>query len=142
MIAELAKLGPLVAGVTKQLSLQTVAGLAGRLLWKTAPRIDHLFESAKHQLAAASRNIGLLWAEYELGRMEKLKLLITYWGFRKTIRGLIGDGVNGWSFDRRINRGTSKDRIAQGGQVKRRFDDPSLVILVSRQVCLCHVNDN
>ena len=116
-----------------QINVMAIAAL----LWKAAPRVDHLFEASKPRLAEASRNIGILWAEYEMGRIKKLALLITHYGLTKTMRGLLGVGVDGWKFERRINRGTWKNRVQSGDLRQRRFDDPSVVMLVSRRVCLC-----
>jgi hypothetical protein len=133
MTAELMSLGH-YASYASQINFVAVVVF----LWKTAPRIDHLFESSKLHLAEASGNIGLLWAECELGKMKKLALLFTHYGVKKTMRGLLGAGIDGWKFERRINRGTWKDRIVHGDVRQRRFDDPSVVMLVSRRVCLCN----
>ena len=121
----------LIANYASQINLVAMVAF----LWKAAPRVDHLFEASKPRLAEASRNIGILWAEYEIGRIRKFALLINHYGLRKTIRGLLGVGVDGWKFERRISRGTWKDRRIVHGDVlrQRRFDDPSVVILVERE---------
>lgn len=118
-----------------QINVMAIAAL----LWKAAPRVDHLFEASKPRLAEASRNIGILWAEYEIGRIRKFALLINHYGWKKTVRGLLGVGVDGWKFERRMNRGTWQNRAYQSGDLRqRRFDDPSVVSLVARRACLCN----
>lgn len=119
-----------------QINVMAIAAL----LWKTAPRVDHLFEASKPRLAEASRNIGILWAEYEMGRIRKLALLITHYGLTKTMRGLLGVGVDGWKFERRISRGTWKNRVQSGDLRQRRFDDPTVVMLISRRASLCNAS--
>jgi hypothetical protein len=138
MSTELLKLGHVVAGLINHIHVNVLAGI-GLVLWKVAPRIDHLFESLKHSVAETSGNLGFLWAESELGRVKKLVLLIYYSGFRRTMRGLLGETLNGWHFERRSRRGTSRDRMTQGEDARqRRFDDPSIVMLISRRVCFCN----
>jgi hypothetical protein len=134
MSAEIIRLGHIVASSISHVSLQTVAGV-GLVIWKAASRVDHLFESSKLRLAEAFRNIGLLWAECEIGRMKKFALLINHYGLSRTVRGLLGVGTDGWTFERRINRGTWRNRAVQSGELRqRRFDDPGIVMLVSRVV--------
>ena len=129
----LIRLTQIVVGFTSHVSFQAVAG-ASLVFWKVAPRVDHLFESTKLRLAEASGNIGLLWAECEIGRLKKFALLISHCGLRKTIRGLLGVGVDNWKFERRINRGTWKNRASQSGELRqRRFDDSTVVMLVARE---------
>jgi len=74
-------------------------------------------------------------AECEIGRMKKLAVLINHYGLRKTIRGLLGARADGWKFERRINRGTWRNRAIQSGDLRqRRFDDPGIVMPGSRVV--------
>jgi hypothetical protein len=79
MTAELHRLAHLFASYASQINIVAIA----LFIWKTAPRIDHFFESSKLRLAERSRNLTLLWAECELGRIKKLALLVKHHGLRK-----------------------------------------------------------
>ena len=103
----------------------------------TIMKLDALFEVSKMRLARKSGDISLLWGEYNLGKLGKLSALIRYEGLLKTLQ-VLGVGSTSqatWKVERRVQRGTRKDRLgADEDDFGRRFDDAGLVRAICRDL--------
>jgi hypothetical protein len=100
-------------------------------------RINRVFESLKSTLAQVSGDPNYLWAEYDLGILRKLFVLIRLTGTRRTLLAVARDEAsercNHWKgIEHRSHRGTYRDRVPPGDRIhKRRFtDDPRLLISI------------
>jgi hypothetical protein len=117
-----------------------VLGLAGVMIYRLIRiycRINRVFESSKSTLAHVSGDPNYLWAEYDLGILRKLFVLIRLIGTRRTLLAVARDEAsercNRWKgIEHRSRRGTHRDRAVPGdGVLKRRFtDDPGLLISI------------
>jgi hypothetical protein len=126
-----------------------VLGLAGVIIYRLIRiycRINRVFESLKSTLAHVSGDPNYLWAEYDLGVLRKLLVLIRLIGTRRTLIAVARDEAskrcNRWKgIEHRSRRGTHRDRATPGDTVyERRFtDDPGLVkSIVGRPSSLRH----
>jgi hypothetical protein len=119
-----------------------VLGLAGVIIYRFIRiycRINRVFESSKSALAQVSGDPNYLWAEYDLGILRKLLVLIRLMGTRRTLLAVARDEAsercNRWKgIEHRSRRGTYRDRAAPGDRViKRRFtDDPGVLLSIRR----------
>ena len=117
-----------------------ILGLAGVIVYRLIRiycRINRVFESSKSTLAQVSGDPNYLWAEYNLGILRKLLVLIRLMGTRRTVFAVVRDEAsercNRWKgIEHRSHRGTYRDRAGPGDRVhKRRFtDDPELVLSI------------
>jgi hypothetical protein len=119
-----------------------VLGLAGVIVYRFIRiycRINRVFESSKPTLAQVSGDLNYLWAEYDLGTLQKLLALTRLVGTRQTLLAVARDEAcqrcNRWKgIEHRFRRGTYRDRALLGDRVqKRRFtDDPELLMSIPR----------
>jgi hypothetical protein len=117
-----------------------VLGLAGVIIYRLIRiycRINRVFESSKSTLAQVSGDPNYLWAEYDLGILQKLFVLIRLTGTKRTLLAVARDEAsercNRWKgIEHRSRRGTYRNRATPVDRVhKRRFtDDPGLVISI------------
>jgi hypothetical protein len=121
-------------------------GLAGVIIYRlirTYCRINRVFESLKLTLAQVSGNPNYLWAEYDLGILRKLLVLIRLMGTRRTLLSLVRDETcarcSRWKgIEHRSRRGTYRDRAKPRDKVhKRRFtDDPEFMKSIRRDLSI------
>jgi len=117
-----------------------VLGLAGVIIYRLIRiycRINRVFESSKSALAQVSGDPNYLWAEYDLGILRKLLVLIRLMGTRRTLLAVARDEAsercNRWKgIEHRSRRGTYRDRAAAGDKVNRRrfTDNPEVLISI------------
>jgi hypothetical protein len=120
-----------------------VLGLAGAIVYRFIRiycRINRVFESLKSTLAQVSGDLNYLWAEYDLGTLQRLFALTRLIGTRQTLLAVARDEAcqrcNRWKgIEHRSRRGTYRDRALLGDRVhKRRFtDDPELLMSIPRK---------
>jgi hypothetical protein len=123
-----------------------VLGLAGVIVYRFIGvycRINRVFESLKLTLAQVSGNPNYLWAEYDLGILRKVLVLIRLIGTRRTLLALVRDETcarcSRWKgIEHRSRRGTYRDRATPGDKVhKRRFtDDPGFMKSIRRELSI------
>jgi hypothetical protein len=117
-------------------------GLAGVIVYRLIRvycRINRVFESSKLTLAQVSGNPNYLRAEYDLGVLRKLLVLIRLMGTRRTLLAVVRNEasercVHWKGIEHRSRRGTYRDRAAPGQRDhQRRFtDDPGLLRSIRR----------
>jgi hypothetical protein len=117
-------------------------GLAGVIIYRLIRvycRINRVFESSKVTLAQVSGNPNYLRAEYDLGVLRKLFVLIRLMGTRRTLLAVVrneaSERCTHWKgIEHRSRRGTFRDRAAPGQRDhQRRFtDDPGLLRSIRR----------
>jgi hypothetical protein len=123
-----------------------VLGLAGVIIYRlirTYCRINRVFESLKVALAQVSGNPNYLWAEYDLGVLRRLLVLIRLMGARRTLLALVRDETcarcRRWKgIEHRSRRATYRDRAKPRDKVrKRRFtDDPEFMKSIRRELSI------
>jgi len=121
-----------------------VVGLAGVIIYRLIRiycRINRVFESSKSTLARVSGDPNYPWAEYDLGTLRKLFVLIRLLGTRPTLLAIVrneaSERCSRWKgIEHRSHRGAYRDRAAPGNRDhKRRFtDDPGLLRSIRRWI--------
>ena len=119
-----------------------ILGLAGVIVYRLIRiycRINRVFESSKSTLAQVSGDPNYLWAEYDLGTLRKLLVLIRLMGTKRTLLAVVrneaSERCNRWKgIEHRSVRGTYRNRAAPDKMDhKRRFtDDPALLRSIRR----------
>ena len=114
-----------------------VLGLAGVIVYRLIRvycRVNRVFESSKLTLAQVSGDPNYLRAEYDLGTLRKLLVLIRLMGTRRTLLAVVrnesSERCTHWKgIEHRSRHGTYRDRAALGDRIhKWRFtDNPELL---------------